>query len=150
MRFPVILLALAPAALQAQRQAASPPIKACSVASREEVKKHLPWKAALDQFKSEEEPIGAYGSSCNHPSVLIQVMPSSKAAIDSLRRISGIETISGLGDEAYFSNNHDQYAEVYVRSGNTLLTLQANLNKDMATVKPGALNLARALLPKLR
>ena len=150
MRLPAILLALVPAVLHAQRQAASPPIKACSLVSREEVKKHLPWKATLDQFKSEEEPLGTYGTSCNHPSVLIQVMPASPVSIDSVRKISGVETLSGLGDEAYFSNNHDKFAEVYVRSGKTLLTLQANLNKDMATVKPGALNLARAILPKLR
>jgi len=39
---------------------------------------------------------------------------------------------------------------VFVKVGNQLLTLQANLQGEMAAVKPGVLNLAKALVAKLR
>ena len=61
-----------------------------------------------------------------------------------------LETISGVGDEAYLHNNANRYAELYVRAGKHLLTLQANMDGKIESVKPGVLNLAKALAPKLR
>jgi hypothetical protein len=61
-----------------------------------------------------------------------------------------LETVGGVGDEAYFYNNGDQYAELYVRVGEHLLTVQANVNDTVDGVKPGTLNLAKALVVKLR
>lgn len=58
----------------------------------------------LDQMAPEEEPIGTSGSSCNYPSVMIQVIPFTRVTVDALRK-KGVETIAGLGDEAYFHNN---------------------------------------------
>jgi hypothetical protein len=129
--------------------AAAPRIKVCSLVPKEEVKAHLPWIAALDQFAPEEEAIGASGSSCNYPSVLIQVLPASPGTVDLVRKKPGIETIAGVGDEAYFNNNADRYAELFVRVGQRLLTLQANANGKVAAVKPGVVNLAKALVAKL-
>ena len=60
--------------------AAAPRIKACSLVPKEEVKKHLPWNAVVDRMEPEEEAIGASGSSCNYPSVFIQVLPRGKMA----------------------------------------------------------------------
>ena len=130
--------------------AGSQKIKACSLVTKEEVKKHLPWRPQLDQFPVEEEDIGTTGSSCNYPSVFIQVMLFTQGSIDAARKISGIETVSGIGDEAYFSNNHDRFAELYVKVGKRWLTLQANLSGDMNTVKPGVMSLAKVLVGKLR
>src|SRR5262245_50105882 len=70
-------------------------IKACSLVSKEEVKKHLPWIPVLDGMAVEEEPVGASGSSCNYPSVFIQVLPFSQRAIDLARKKQGLETIKG-------------------------------------------------------
>jgi hypothetical protein len=125
-------------------------IRACSLVSKEEVKKHLPWAAVLDNMPIEEEPIGTSGSSCNYPSVHIQVLPFSQRTIDMARQKGGLETVSGVGDEAYFYNNAGRYAELYVKSGKHLVTLQANLDDNMASVKPGVVALARALVAKVR
>ena len=136
-----------------QSPAQSPRIQACSLLAKEEVKKHLPWKAMLDQMAPEEEPIGATGSSCNYPSVDIQVLPFSQGFMDSARKqAGGIEAISGIGDEAYFRNNPNGYAELYVKTGKHIVTLQANVPPDgsIASVKPGVMSLAKALVAKLR
>src|SRR4026209_1043410 len=63
--------------------AGSQKIKACSLVTKEEVKKHLPWRPHLDQFPVEEEDIGTTGSSCNYPSVFIQVMLFTQGSIDA-------------------------------------------------------------------
>ena len=128
----------------------SPRIRACSLLPKEEVKKHLPWNTVLDQFPIEEEPVGPSGSSCNYPSVFIQVLPYSQRTIDTARQQGGLEPVTGIGDAAYFHNNKDRYAEVFVKVGQQLLTLQANVEGNMAIVKPGTLNLAKAFVAKLR
>ena len=143
------LLAQAPSSPQPPG-ANSPRIKACSLLPKEEVKKHLPWIPVLDNMKIEEEPIGTSGSSCNYPSVFIQVLLFSQRTIDLARKKEGIETISGVGEEAYFHNNANRYAELYVKVGKYLLTLQANVDGKIESVKPGVLNLAKALVAKLR
>ena len=145
-----------PTSLAAQSRAPQPPsagaqkIKACSLVTKEEVKQYLPWRPQLDQFPVEEEDIGTTGSSCNYPSVFIQVLLFTQGSIDAAKKISGIESVSGVGDEAYFSNNHDRFAELYVKVGTRWLTLQANLDGNMSTVKPGVVSLAKVLVGKLR
>lgn len=80
---------------------------------------------------------------------MIQVIPFTRVTVDALRK-KGVETIAGLGDEAYFHNNRGEYAELYVRVGTRALTVQANVDDDMSTAKTGAVNLAKALVARLR
>jgi hypothetical protein len=131
--------------------AANPPIvAACSLISKEEVKRHLPWRPQLDQFDAEEEQLGSYGSACEYPSVRVQVMPFVQATIDNARKKSGIETVGGVGDEAYLYNNANRYAELYVKVGARLLTLQANVSGSIDEVRPGVVAMAKVLVAKLR
>jgi hypothetical protein len=133
-----------PASAGAQR------IAVCKLLPTAEVKKHLPWRPQLDQFPPEEEAIGASGSSCNYPSVMIQVLPFSQGMIDAAKKKGGLETVSGIGEEAYFHNNLNRFAELYVKSGKYLMTLQSNWDGKDPSVKTGTLSLAKALLGKLR
>jgi hypothetical protein len=55
-----------------------------------------------------------------------------------------------LGDEAYFRNNKNMFAEVFVRVGQRLLTLQADADDNVAAVKPKVIGLAREYVAKLR
>ena len=130
-------------------EATLPKISACSLVPKEQVKQFLPWLPALDQMAVEEEAIGTYGSSCNYPSVFIQVLPFSQGTIDSARKNGRLEPIREVGDEAYFHNNRDRYAELYVKVGTHLLTLQANVHDKIESVKPGVLGLAKLLADKL-
>ena len=133
-----------------QAQAGKANIRACSLLPKEEVKRYLPWVPALDQFPVEEEPVGNGGSSCNYPSVTIQVLPFSQTMIDAARKKGGLETLNGIGDEAYFHKNPKGYAEIYAKTGKYLVTVQANAKDNVDAVKPGAVNLAKALVAKVR
>jgi len=139
----------APALIAAQ-PAGAQAVKACSLLPKEEVKKHFPWIAALDQIPIEEEPVGTTGSSCNYPTVHVQVLRFSQATIDSLLRNGGVETVTGVGDAAWLRNNSGEYAELFVKSGERLLTLQADLDGDMAAARPKIAELAKAYVAKLR
>ena len=130
--------------------AAAPKVGACSLLPRQEVKRHLPWISALDGMAEEEEPIGISGSSCNYPSVTIQVLAFTRKTMDDVRAMSNTQAVSGVGDEAYLRNRNNEYAELFVKVGERLLTIQANLDNNFDALKPGTLALARALVAKLR
>ena len=138
------------AAQATQKSPGVPVVKACSLLTKAEVKKHLPWRDLLDQFPVEEEMIGTTGSSCNYPSVFIQVMPATPNFLPTFQKSGATEPVTGVGDEAYFRNNKNNYAEVAARVGKYTLTVQANADaKTMNTVKAGAVSLAKALAAKL-
>ena len=146
-------IVLLPGALLAATAAPPQPqrVKVCSLLPKEEVKKHLPWAPFLDRMEPEEEPIGSTGSSCNYPSVDVQVLAFHQGTIDAARKKGRLESVNGIGDEAYFHNNANRYAELYVRVGDRLLTLQANVSAgSIESVRPGVLSLARAYVAKLR
>lgn len=142
---------LAVATMLPQSAAPLPRIGACSLLSKEEVKKHLPWQPMLDNLPVEEDEIGPSGSACNYPSVHVQVLANPQSMIDSARKRGGLEPIGGVGDEAYFHNNKNRFAELFVRVGKRILTLQASIPMDSKaeSLKPGMLSLAKALASKL-
>jgi hypothetical protein len=149
-----LVLMLAVTGSTGQKPAAPNPkrINACSLLTREEVKKHAPWAALLDQFETEEEPIGTAGSGCNYPSVMIQVLPYTPNFFEVVRQRGKLEGVSGVGEEAYFYENPAGYAELYARVGKHILTIQRNLGtgEKAAAAKPGVTTLAQALAAKLR
>ncbi|MEO7271898.1 MAG: hypothetical protein ABIX28_07545 [Vicinamibacterales bacterium] len=55
----ICALALQARAVAAQT-AATPRLKACSLLSKAEVKKHLPWNSVVDSMPPEEKPIGGH------------------------------------------------------------------------------------------
>ena len=133
-------------------QARTPPvIKVCGLLPTAEVKKLIGGNQVFDMMPPEEEALGTYGSSCNYPGVLIQVMSFNQSTIDSARKRGGLETITGVGDEAYAWNNPAGYLELYVKVGARFMTLQRSIDrgKTAADVRPGTIALAKALVPKL-
>jgi len=129
-------------------------VKVCSLLSLAEIKKLAPWEPMLDQFaKPEEEPIGTTGSSCNYPTVFIQVMAFRQSFIDTLRK-NGIplESVSGVGDEAYVRNNRDNYAELIGKVGPHSFTVQLSIgrNKTFQSEKPALIAIGKAYAAKLR
>ena len=144
-----VLLGVLGAGLAWSHAAAAQQVGACSVLPKEEVKKHLPWNDVLDVLAIEEQPIGTSGSSCNYPTVFIQVLPFSQGLLDAVRAQDQTEAVSGVGDEAYFHNNRDRYAELYVKAGDRALTLQASGEGSVESLKPNVVNLAQALIEKL-
>ena len=152
--FPVLIgliAAISQTGAAQQKGAGAPkPVEVCKLLPKDEVKKHLPWEKMFDQMPLEEEAIGTTGSSCNYPTVHVQVMLFTKGFVDAARKTGTLETISGLGDEAYFRNNKDEYAEVFVRVGSRLLTLQADADDNANAAKPKVISLAKVYVEKLR
>ena len=154
----VVFLGL-PAAPQAAPQPVALPqggqparVAACKLLSKEEVKKILPWQAMFDQMPIEEDPIGATGSSCNYPSATIQVLAYTPLFFEQARKLGKLEPVAGVGDEAYFFADPRGYADLYVKAGNRIVTVQANPGpkEKVEALKPGVITLAKALVAKLR
>lgn len=142
-----------PSSLLAQQGGKQPPaerIAACSLLPKAEVKKHIPWNDIVDSMEPEEEPIGTYGSSCNYPSVFIQILPPARNKNEP-PQAEGLQPISGVGAPAFFRNNRDRYAELWVNADKYTVTLQASVptGGTIESVKPNVVNLAKALLAKL-
>ena len=130
----------------------SPPqVKVCSLLPASEVKRIIGGSKTFDMFPPEEEAV-AGGSSCNYAGVLVQVIPFSQGTIDAARKTRSLEAISGVGDEAYLYDNRGNYAELYVKVGPRLLTLQRDIGmgQTIASVRPQVMELAKALVAKLR
>lgn len=133
-------------------QTTNQPVKACSLLTLAEVKKIAPWPPHLDSIaKATEEPVGTRGTSCNYPTADVQVLSFSQQTLDVLKK-STVESLSGLGDEAYARNNRDRYVEVIAKAGAHLVTVQLNIatGETYASQKPVAIALAQALVAKLR
>lgn len=149
-RLVAVLLAVLGAGFACSQPASAQQAGACSLLPKEEVKKYLPWNDILDSMPAEEEPIGSSGSSCNYPSVFVQVLPFSQGLLEAVRGQDHTEAVSGVGDAAYFHNNSDRYAELYVKVGERVLTLQASGEGTIESLKPNVVNLAKALVGKMR
>jgi hypothetical protein len=132
-------------------------VSACSLLTKEEVKKFAPWAPHLDQFEPEEEAL-ANGSACNYPRVYIQVMSMSESGwkrwLDSFRKNETLEPVAGVGDEAYLRDNGRRFAELCAKVGTHVLTVQYSLNDHQGettqAAKPQVVALSQALAAKLR
>ena len=132
-----------------------PTLHACSVLTRAEVRKHVPWDDQMESiFPKEEEDRTASGSGCEYPSVRVQVMTTSpdhwKRWVDTVRNPT-VERVAGVGDEAYIRDNKGRFAEFYAKRGGHLVSLQKSLKagETMQTSKPQLAALAKAVLAKL-
>ena len=138
-------------ALARQAPAGYTVVKVCGLLPVAEVKKLAPWPAHVDVMKPEEESIGTTGSSCNYPSVFVQVLAYSQRMVDTLKKSSTLEPVPGVGDEAYVRNNKDYYAELVARVGPHLLTIQMSIERGkFESAKPSLIELGKLYAAKLR
>jgi len=128
-------------------------IKACSLLPKELVEKYFENKKLFPSMKPSEQPMGPKGSTCDYGSIHLQVDPFADPGV--LRREAakpGYEKVTGVGDEAYFHNNKDRFAELMVWTGAHHFTIQMDVNtgKTAATTKPDTIAVANAIIPKLK
>jgi hypothetical protein len=126
---------------------------ACALLPRELVEKYVENKKLFAYLKPSEEAIGANGSSCDYGSIHLQVDPFANP--DVIRREAtkpGWEKVTGVGDEAYFRNNGDRFAELVVMTGAHHFTIQMDINtgKTAATTRPDTIAVANAIIPRLK
>jgi hypothetical protein len=128
-------------------------IKACSLISLAEAKKLAPWAPHLDPFaKAQEEPLGSYGSACEYPTFGIQIMQFNPGTIAAMGKDGSLESVAGVGDEAWARNNRNTYAELAARVGPHLLTVQLSIDtgKTFEGTKPSLIEIGKALAGALR
>ena len=60
--------------------------------------------------------------------------------------------VPNVADAAYFHDNRGRYAELMLRSGSRLLTIQMDVptGRTAASIQSNTIALAKALLPKLK
>lgn len=141
-------------------EAGKPAIHACALLPATEVKRFAALPDPLNMFEKmppEEEPVGR-GSSCNYPSIHVQVDPFDWKTIESVRAKNSaqFEAVPGVGDAAFVRTNKAapsmEFAELYARVGPHILTIQMDVpdGQSTAAVKPGLVALAKAYIAKLR
>lgn len=136
---------------------------ACSLLTRELVLQVSPYeqqppavrdmhRQLLAQLPPREEPVGAAGSACDYGPIHMQIDPFASPANVEKSLAKTAAPLSGLGDVAFFHDNRGRFAELYVRAGARVLTIQMDVpdGRTPESVKPNAIALAEALLPKLR
>jgi hypothetical protein len=141
------------------KSAATPAIRACALLTASEVRKLTALPDPLNLYESmppDEAPVGK-GSSCNYPSVHVQINPFDWSTIDSLRvkNPTEFEAVPGVGSAAFVRANKRgsiEFAELYARVGPNILTLQMDVpdGSSTAAVKPGLIALAKAYATKLQ
>ena len=148
-----LLLALVTSAAGESRQASVKP-RACALLTKDLVVQHTPYtkdsQKVLMQFEPEEEPLGTAGSACSYLGVTFQLDPF--AAPQRLEAdMAKTWTPAGLGDVSFFRDNKGEWAELYVRKGSRVITLQIDIpdGRTAAEIKPNTIALGKALLARL-
>jgi hypothetical protein len=150
--FVLVLSAGSPAAAQPRAVAA----KACVLLSKDLIAQHTPYERDAQKLvfsiPPQEDAIGATGSACEYGGVHLQVNPfASPQYVEQQLAKDGWAREPGLGDVAMFRDNRGSYAELYVRSGARVITIQMSVpnGKTTAGIKPNAVALAKAVLAKM-
>lgn len=145
-----------PAAADAIAQPKPGAARACALLSRELIAQHTPYEKDAQKLvfsiPPEEEAVGATGSACEYGGVHLQVNPfASPQYVEQQLAKDGWAREPGLGDVAMFRDNRGSYAELYVRSGTRVITIQMSVpnGKTTAGIKPNAVALAKAVLAKM-
>ena len=156
MRLAIVLL-LASAVVttaEARQTSAKPRASACALLTKDLVVQHTPYtkesQAVLMQFQPEEEALGTAGSACSYLGVTFQLDPF-RAPQRLEADMAKAWTPAGLGDVSFFRDNQGEWAELYVRKGSRVITLQIDIpdGRTAAEIKPNTIALGKALLAKL-
>jgi hypothetical protein len=124
-------------------------VKVCALVAVAEVKKLATWPAVYDK-QVEEQPV-AGGSSCDYPTAHVQVTQFRQNLFDAVGKDAGVERIAGIGDAALLRNS-DTFADLFVKAGPHLVTVQMNFGagSTFANSKAAMIEIGKAFATKLR
>ena len=149
---PLVISCVLPTLALAQTRAAAP-IKPCSLLTRELVQKVSPGNKRVDAGPKEER-LGASGTACDWGDLMLQVDPFTPARFEEMRKTRGAgwENIQGVGDAAYLHNVQNAMAELFVRVGARTfgMVVTVPVGSTTAAIKPSIIEVANAIVPKLR
>jgi len=151
-----VLLAASSAALLGQDGSTGGAVGACSILTKELAGTFSPYAGTrvMDLMPPEEEALGKSGSSCTYAGITLQVNPFTPERLDALYKEQGAtwSPVPEIGDRAYFYDNKNGYAELYVKSGSRTFTIQMDVPDRSTTesIKPKVLELARTIAARLK
>ncbi|MCC7010222.1 MAG: hypothetical protein IT184_15550 [Acidobacteria bacterium] len=152
----VVGLASETAAGQAGRSTAPAAAnRACSLLTSQLVTQVTAYdKKALDlvmRVPPNGSALGANGSECTYGGITLQVDPFTAAYFEKQRNKTWVP-VPGVGEAAYFRDNRGEWAELYVRAGTHVMTIQMDvpMGRTAASIQPNVINLAKTLLPQLK
>jgi hypothetical protein len=130
-------------------------VHACSLLTKELVTQIAPHeKPALNlmlMVPPMEDAVGPSGSACSYGGITLQVDPFPVATLE--RTVQKDWTpVPNVADAAFFHDNRGRYAELMLRSGPRVLTIQMDVpqGKTAVSIQSNTVALAKALLPKLK
>jgi hypothetical protein len=151
----VVLTSLLHTAASAQTRADAKALEPCALLTSELVRKvGEASKKSTDAATPREMKLGATGVACHWGEILLQVDPLTRAQLEQLGRKGDKtwESVSGVGDDAYFHNISDVMGELFVRVGprtfGVLIDIPAG--STASAFKPTFITVANAVVPKLR
>lgn len=137
------------------RSGSTPANRACELLTRELVTKTSPYeKRALDmalRMPPEEDALAAGGSACTSGGITLQIDPMRADRLAAIVKPDW-QKVSGVGDLAYFRDNGGEYAELYVRAGAHIVTVQMDVpaGKGAAALQSNVVAVARDVLSRLK
>jgi hypothetical protein len=129
-------------------------IHACSLLTRDLVMKvgTVEGKRTIDLLKPTEDDLGAIGSPCEYGGIGLQIDPFARA--EQMRKSPEKDwtPVTGVGDTAYFHNNANRWAELFVWTGAHHFTIQMGVptGSTADAIKPNTIALASEIIPKLK
>ena len=130
-------------------------ISACSLLTKELVTQVTPHDkqtlALVLLVPPMEDPVGQSGSGCSYGGITMNVDGIAPAAFEKQRAPDWV-AVSGVGETAYFHDNKGRWAELYVREGSHVLTIQMDvpMGRTAASIQPNTISLAKAVMAKLK
>lgn len=135
--------------------ARSAAVRACSLLTKELVTQITPHdKQALNLMLAVppmEDALGPSGSACSYGGITLQVDPFPTATLE--RNVhKDWRPVPNVADAAYFHDNRGRYAELMLRSGTRVLTIQMDVpqGRTAASIQSNTVALAKAVVAKLK
>ena len=151
----LVLTSLFHTAAAAQSRADAKALKPCALLTMDLVKKvGEASKKSADGATPKELNMGATGVACQWGEIMLQVDGLTRVGWEQLgkRKDKTWESVSGVGDEAYFHNVSDIVGEMFVRVGSRTFGVLIDIpsGSTAAAFKPTFITVANAVVPKLR
>ena len=151
----LVLTILLPNAALAQSGAGARSLKPCGLLTAELVRQvSLASRKSADVGAPEEIQLGATGTACQWGEIMLQVDPLTRAQLDQLGKPGDKtwESVSGVGDAAWFHNVRDMIGELFVRVGPRTfgVLIDIPVGTTATAFKPTFITVANAVVPKLR
>ena len=143
--------------------AANSGIKACSLLTKDlALKVSGAANKQIFNLPPQEDSLGASGSACTYGDITLQIDAFRPDVIDQTAkgqtrgaassRSANWVPVSGVGDRAYFNAGDRNFAELMGYVGMRTFTIQVGIpfQSTAENMKPNAIALANAIIPKLK